>query len=352
MIIQEKVKIKWSRNNKKHLIEKGYAFTNFNDIVEVSVSDLSPQSNAYIEYKCDYCNEKSSKKYSSIINGRKVISKDSCNNCRGVKTKESNLFKYNVENVNQLKEIREKAKETTKERYGVENVSQSEAIKNKKKQTCLKNWGVEYSLQNKEVRDSGKKTSFEKYGVEIPSKSDEIKLKTREQNIKKYGVSHPMKLSKYQEKAKNTNKLRYGYAYIGQVPELKEKRNMTFYQNGTQKTSSQQLTIFNMFKEKGFDVELNFPVNNLNLDIAIFIEKIKIDIEYDGCYWHQDSQKDRQRDEFLKTQGWKILRIKSNRLIPDFTDILSLINKLVVTDRTYSQIVLSDWKESSKEVVY
>jgi len=65
----------------------------------------------------------------------------------------------------------------------------------------------------------------------------------------------------------------------------------------------------NMLNNK-YEIKLNYPLSNVSLDIALFIDDIKIDIEYDGWYWHKDQQKDRRRDEFLKSQGWKILELK------------------------------------------
>jgi len=82
----------------------------------------------------------------------------------------------------------------------------------------------------------------------------------------------------------------------------------------------------------------------VNLDVAIFIDNIKIDLEYDAWYWHKDKNKDRKRDEFLKSQEWKILRIRSGKLLPTLEQIEESINKLVISDRTFTQIVLDDWK--------
>ena len=48
--------------------------------------------------------------------------------------------------------------------------------------------------------------------------------------------------------------------------------------------------------------ELNYVLSSLFLDIILIVnDEIKIDIEYDGNYWHKDSQKDRRRDEYVKS---------------------------------------------------
>ena len=58
----------------------------------------------------------------------------------------------------------------------------------------------------------------------------------------------------------------------------------------------------------------------------------KIDIEYDGKHWH-DIEKDKIRDNFLESKGWKIIRISSECLNrnnnADFVKIVdSIIEKL------------------------
>lgn len=43
-------------------------------------------------------------------------------------------------------------------------------------------------------------------------------------------------------------------------------------------------------------------------DIVLY--EFKINIEYDGVYWHQNPEKDRKRDEFLLKLGWTVLRVR------------------------------------------
>ena len=71
---------------------------------------------------------------------------------------------------------------------------------------------------------------------------------------------------------------------------------------------------------------------------------IKIDIEYDGWYWHQDKAKDDRRDSFLKAQGYKVLRIKSGNLLPNFQDLDKAIEILLKEDINYYEIILNDYK--------
>jgi hypothetical protein len=53
------------------------------------------------------------------------------------------------------------------------------------------------------------------------------------------------------------------------------------------------------------------------LDIAI-VEK-KLNIEYDGLYWHKlnkmtGKMKDEERDDMLKKIGWTVIRVNENNI--------------------------------------
>ena len=63
-----------------------------------------------------------------------------------------------------------------------------------------------------------------------------------------------------------------------------------------------------------------------------------MDIEYDGEYWHQDAQQDRRRDEFVKSQGYKILRIRGRYDIPNREQLIQHIEKLVNSQHTFDVI--------------
>ena len=53
------------------------------------------------------------------------------------------------------------------------------------------------------------------------------------------------------------------------------------------------------------------PVLDVKVDA---IEGNLIDFEYDGHYWHEGNEdKDRRRDYFLRSKGYKIVRIKGNK---------------------------------------
>ena len=186
--------------------------------------------------------------------------------------------------------------------------------------------------------------------------------------MQKYGVDCALKLPEVQEKAKRTNLLRYGFEYSSQSPDVKEKAKQTslrrygtewpvmsdvvrekiaksFYLHGTKSTSSQQFCIYDMLRVYYGDdlVKLNYPCGSCSLDVVVLFDDVKINIEYDGSFWHADANKDRKRDEFVKTHGYRVLRIKSRRSIPNLTDLVDKIESLKDGEHTYDEIVLPDW---------
>lgn len=95
--------------------------------------------------------------------------KTHCDECGKIKRKQTNLLRYNVENVSQNEEIREKQKRRMEEIYG-----------------------VTYSFQSAELRAKSRETSMITYGVDHPMKTEEVKAKLRNTFQENYGVDHPM----------------------------------------------------------------------------------------------------------------------------------------------------------------
>lgn len=90
----------------------------------------------------------------------------------------------------------EKCKQTNLERYGVENVHQLKEVKEKIKQTNFKKYGG-IGFASKKLNDKVKEKIIEKYGVDNISKSEEIKLKkieTKKKNNKYHSSSHEEKI--------------------------------------------------------------------------------------------------------------------------------------------------------------
>ena len=312
------VEVKIVRTNIKYYRNIGYDVKYF-DIITIPVEQLSTGSRVSVQVSCDICYKIYSKPYKRYIK-QHTYGLDTCNKCKNIKAKKTCLDKYGVENVFQVNEFQEKCKQTCMERYGCEYISQTDIWKKECKKTMIERYGNANAMNVPELKEKQQNSIYEHYGVYNPLQSDEIK-----------------------EKVFTTNLIKYGYKSALQNKEVKEKQMQTFYQNSTTPTSSQQLKLYDIIKQKYLDAKLNYPFSNCSLDIFIDISDIKIDIEYDGSYWHQNQQADIKRDKFLQSRGFKVLRIRSGHKLPAEEEIFTAINELATTNRIFKEIILSDW---------
>ena len=368
--------IKINNNNFDHYKSRGYE-CNKGDKIIVRAEDLIKGSHQKVKIICDGCGEESEVEYRYYLKIQHD-GKTYCNKCKHkYVTSKTNLERYGFEAPTQNEDVKKKVRSTNLERYGVENVARNEDVKKKIKSTNLERYGVSVALRSDKVKEKIKKTIQERYGCDSIFQSDEIKKKIsqtnlerygvesvfankevqekiRATNLERYGVSVPSKSKKIQEKIKNTMLERYGVEYSMQSDELLSKSKETFYKNNSISTSKQQKQLYEMLSNLYADkeVQINYPYGRCSLDIALFIDNKNIDIEYDGWYWHQDLQHDRRRDEFLKSNDWKIIRIKGGHKIPTENQIQEAINRIIENEYSYTEIVLDDWKninENRKE---
>lgn len=120
-------------------------------------------------------------------------------------------------------------------------------------------------------------------------------------------------------------------AYAQTCPECGHRLNGFF-------ASSQQFDLQDMLGG-----EINRRVGRYGIDLALYYDGILIALEYSGWYWHQDRvDEDAARANYLIDQGWRILEIKSGRLLPTSDQLTRAIARLV-SGSTYEEIVLLDW---------
>lgn len=221
------------------------------------------------------------------------------------------------------------------------------SISNITYQSYFKGHTYSYDCCQKCSQIKNKKTSIIKYGVDHFLKSPEVIEKREQTNIEKYGGKSPTCDKEVIIKTKQTNLKRYGFECALSSPNIREKRNKTLVKNGTCMTSSQQIDLHKMMQERYPKAILNYPYGRCIFDIALILEEkdIKIDIEYDGWYWHQDQQKDRRRNYYNIRRGWKVLRVKSGEKLPTKEELFEAIDYLINTEHYYKEIKLDDWKD-------
>lgn len=295
LVENQKIKTKIGGKTIKHYKSLGYDIKIFEEII-IPVEHLPITSHEKVKVKCDRCDKTFDREYRIYLDLHKRRNGDFCWDCANEVIQPQVIY----------------------ERYGVKNPGQSEAVKEKMKKTCLERYGVPYSGQIPEVKINRKKTILKKYGVEYGFLLPEAREKCKKVTNEKWGADYPFLSDKF-------------WAY--------------FCEKQYTKGSNQQLELFNKLNSNGYNPKNNVLVGRCILDIVVELNSIKIDIEYDGWYWHQDQQKDRRRDEFLKLKGYRILRIKGGHKLPDDAEFFDAINDLAHGEYRYKEIVLSDWKE-------
>lgn len=289
MLIDDLYPVYVGGRNFNHYKELGYN-PQRNIPLYVKPNELTLGSHVKVKCICDNCGSLFEREYKIYYKSKTSDGMDLCYNCKTIKTKNTLLSKFGVNNVMQIPSVKEKHSKA---------MNDPNLIR----------------LQ-KELREL---SNLKKYGVSNPMKCPEIASK----------VSYAMKHKTTEEKS-----------------EIVKKRIITLNKNQTQRTSKQQLLIYNMVKEifKNCDVILNYPCSTLSLDIMLSINNAKIDIEYDGWYWHYNrGQQDFARDYIVKEYGYKVLRIKSRRDLPSKEQLEVAIYKLLYSTRSFTQIKLNDW---------
>ena len=343
---EQLVSVKWCSKNKKRYTGFGYTFTKMGDVVYVRVKHLLKGTTSKVSVVCDYCHKKYKTSFSTYIKGHKYIAKDSCKKCAYLKSAEVFKVLHGVTNPLQVPEINQKQRETCLAKYGVEFALQNSDLLDKKNQTCETRYGNKVPLLVDEFKKKKEQTCMEKYGVNHSTKCPSVRKKMEETCLLKYGCRHPMKLDYFKEKLRQSFNDRYGVDYCLQVPEFAQKAReqimKALVQNGNIPTSKQQIKLYELVKDiYGKQcVLLNKSLPPFFLGIELQYKDVKIDIEYDGVYWHQDAQKDRRRDEVVKSYGYKVLRIKGSHSIPTKEQIQECIEYLISDNHSFATIKL------------
>ena len=332
--------VKITRGNRKHYRQMGYSEVNVGDVINVPLEHLNKANESRILLQCDICGEIYDTSYRTFKKA-KYPERNYCKHCsmRGYMKD-----KYGTPNSMDLDWVVEKTREIKPERYGGWYSSE---MAEKQKQTKIERYGEDYGHV---AHQKAEKTCLDRYGERNPLKVPEFAEKSKKTIQEKYGVENVSQITEVKEKKKQTFMEHYGVEYPSQSFEIQEKMKQTYVANDNVPTSSQQVAVYNMLKNYSDSVEakLNYQFRNFVFDTAVFIgDDIKIDVEYDGCHWHQDAQKDRRRDEVSKSYGWKVLRIKGGHKLPTEEQLIEAIDKLV-GGYSYTQIVLDDWKEVEK----
>lgn len=154
-------------------------------------------------------------------------------------------------------------KRTTMQKYGVENISQLKEIKEKKKQTCLKHYGVDNPAKSDIVYDKIRETSLDRYGVDSPNKSIQKKEKIKLILLQKYGVENVM-----------------------QIPEIYKKNEDNKRKNGTLNTSKPEKEILLLLQYLFKEVKHPYKSELYPFKCDFYISELDLYIEFQGSWTH------------------------------------------------------------------
>ena len=216
MLLDKEVLVK-RKNNSNLDYYKSIGYNTDSDYFLVKVEHLLKKSSVIVRVSCDFCNKNEEIPYIKWTRSMESpIKKYSCTECKGEKTKESNLLKYGVTSPAKLESSKEKSKKTNLEKCGVEYHTQSEKTKSKIREKNLEKWGVENPMQHPDIKDKQKNTVRNLYGVDNISELDCVKKQKAETTLKNWGVDSPLKNKEIKDKIKSTNLKKWGVEWISQ----------------------------------------------------------------------------------------------------------------------------------------
>lgn len=354
MLKSQKIIVKWHPNNKKYYEDKGYCFTKFGLPFEVEANEVVPTAKIDVVAVCDLCGKEFVLLLCNYTRSIRNTGNCVCKDCRATKVKSTLMNKYGVDSPAKIEGISEKTKEVFKNKYGVENPMQVFEFKEKAKKTLFERYGVEHPLQNKEIKEKACNTCLEKFGVSNSFSSNEIREKIKNALKEKYGVENPGLYKDFVEKAKRTCVERYGGKSSQCSPEIRKKSWESMKdKNGLPSSKLEQklveilLSIYG--KEQCYPSEI---VNGMCYDCLLCVNNIKIDVEYDGWYWHKENrERDKRRDYYSIRHGYKVLRIISNGSLPSIEQIKKGVDYLVNSEHHIYKIVLDNIKLQEEDII-
>lgn len=116
---------------------------------------------------------------------------------------------------------------------------------------------------------------------------------------------------------------------------FKGNRNALFNGSSIERLMKQALIQNSICFEEEYKLKNERSGSYIFLDFAI--PELKIDIECDGEYWHTTKEfieKDKNRDDFLKSIGWTVLRFPGKKIMKEIERCLEeIVEKIDVLDR-------------------
>jgi len=376
MILDKKTTVKITKQNIEYFRNLNYN-CELKDNIDIDIFNLQKGSHIKINVKCDICGEESSISYKNYNKNIKNYNIYTCLKCSNFKNKNTLMIKYGVEHQMQLDSTKEKIKNTSIERYGVDNPSKSLEIKEKTRQSCLNKYGYNNVLEIPKIKEKIKRTNNKKYNNDYYFGSLDFKEKIDDKYLNKHknviDILYRDEKRKYlfkcdcgkNHKYETTSTLWHSRARINSIlcticnPITNRLKN---YDNIIEIKYNQKLPIYvlkcdckkdhvfeispNIWYSRKFsntilcticnpiyksfsgtEIQLqNFIKENYNneiltnqrmiippLELDIYIPDIKLAFEFNGLFWHNELNKDKNyhlsKTEECEKQGIQLIHI-------------------------------------------
>ena len=200
--LDQRIEVKLNKKISSYYENLGYDINQ--KIILVNITDLKHTSKITVKCCCDNneCRTIFYRKRSKI---KSIYDSVFCKECKSFSIKYTNMKKYGVENVSQLKSVQEKRKNTNKKKYGDEIFTNTEHFKNKSRKTFQKKYNVDFPFQSQEIQLKQKKTIKDKYNVDHNMQIKEVLEKRQKTWSEKYNFNHPWSSTQIKDKIKKTN---------------------------------------------------------------------------------------------------------------------------------------------------
>ena len=245
------------------------------------------------------------------------------------KIKKTNIKKYGVEHVFQVREIKEKCKNTIIEKYGVDNISKSKIHTDKKIKTCLENYGVNWILCDQPRKEAAVNNKYGVKNIQQVKSIAEKRINTRRglffdsllTTNRLNNLAEPLftrgeyvaggLYKKYNFKCKTCNTMFEDCLEDGDLPRCTE------CYKGTSIFEKEVCDFIKTFINVTDIIENDKKILN-GLELDIYIPSKNIAIECDGLFWHGEIGGGKNKKYHLdKTNKCEI---KNIRLIHIFED--------------------------------
>ena len=185
----------------------------------------------YIEGRCttDNCQNTFRRTFRNLYERNNLCCDKCTKNNAKIKSKNTFITNYGVENPMFSPEIKDKLKNNMIAKYGVKHQMNIPETKDKIETTCLYKYGVKHPLKSIDVQNKIKNTCLKKYGVENIFQTEEFKVKSKVTCLNKYNVEYAAQTKEFKEKSKKTNLKKYGVEYSLQNKDIMNKSIQNSY---------------------------------------------------------------------------------------------------------------------------